>query len=158
MDKKKKGLPLDAVVALTLILIVLVLAFEGLAVQHLPKDAVGFPGFVFSVIAIVGCMELLRIRRSHGDESQEPPKAVFYNRGNFLVICGLITGYVVFMFLVGFIPSTILFAAVFAVKFRYRHPVLFGAAAVLVTVGVSYIFKNVMYIHLPGGLLLDLIL
>lgn len=163
MDRKKNGLPLDAVIALVLMLFVLVLAFEGLAVQKLPEEATGFPVFVFAVIFVVGCLELLRIRRGQKKEHQESqsaqntPKAVFHNRKNFLVMCGLIIGYIVFMSLVGFILATILFTVVFAVKFHYGHPAIFGVIAVFVTIGLYYIFKNVMYIQLPAGFLFDLI-
>ena len=156
MDKKKKGLSLDAVVALILISVILVLTFEGIAVQHLPKGAMGFPGFVFSVILIVGILELLRIRKTQR-EGHETHENVFVNCGNFMVACGLIIGYLVLMWLVGFILSTIAFTIVFVVKFRYKHVLIFGIAAILAAVGLYYIFKNVMYIHLPDGLLFELI-
>lgn len=167
MDREKKVLPLDAAVAIILILIVLLLAFEGLAVQRLPKEALGFPVFVFTVIAVVGCLELLRIwkvQKADGQSMREQKiqerkaeGSVFYNLGNFLVICSLVLGYLALMWFVGFIVSTIVFAVSFAVKFRFGHPVIFAVMTIFVTVGLYYVFKNVMYIHLPGGFLLDLI-
>lgn len=158
MKEKKKGMPLDAVVVLVLMLFVLALALEGLVRQELPKEATGFPLFVFAVIFAVGCLELFRIWRGQKMDPQKTQKKVFHNRKNFLMMCGLIVGYIVLMCLVGFIISTIVFAIVFAVKFRYKHPLVFGAAAVLVTIGLYYLFRKVMYIQLPVGYLTDMIL
>lgn len=158
MKEKKKGLPLDAVVAFVLMLFIMALAFEGLVRQKLPEEATGFPLFVFAVIFVVGCLELFRIWRVQKTQEQRTQEKVFCSQKNFLAMCGLIIGYILLMCLVGFIISTIVFAIVFAVKFRYRHPLVFGAAAVVVTIGLYYLFKKVMYIQLPMGYLADLIL
>ncbi len=160
MNKKRKRIPLDAVMAFVLMVIVLILAVEGVAVQKLPKGALGFPGFVFSVIFIVGCLELYRIwkmQKQEGQERQIKQKDIFYNQKNFMFICGLVFGYLAAMCLAGFVLSTIVFAGAFALVFHYKHPLIFGAVSVIAAIGIYYIFKNVMYIHLPGGLLFDML-
>lgn len=154
---KKQGLSLDAVMALVIVLIVLLMGGYGLFVQRLPAEAVRFPLFVFGVVICAGIGEIIRsLRAEKRREEARPP--VFHDRKNFLTVCGMILGYILLMYLVGFILSTILFAAAFGWRFRFRRLVPFGIAAAAVTVLLYFCFTKLMYIHLPQGLLLEQIL
>jgi len=109
------------------------------------------------VIVCAGAGEIVRsLREEKGRQKERPP--VFQNRKNFLTVCGMIVGYLLAMYLLGFILSTILFALLFGWRFRFPRLVPFGVAAVAASVGLYLCFTRLMYIHLPQGLLLELIL
>lgn len=158
---KKKRIPLDTVMAVVIILMILVLAGYGLLAQQLPLEAVRFPLFVFGVVVCAGAGEIFHSlraqKREEGTEAPEPPP-VFYDRKRFLLVCGMIVGYLLAMYLFGFILSTILFAVVFAWQSQFRPLVPFCAVAVAAAVGLSFCFTRLMFIHLPQGILLELIL
>lgn len=157
---KKKRVPLDTVMAAVIILLVLIMAGYGFLVQRLPDEATRFPLFVFGVVVCAGVGEIFRSLRARKREETvsaiEP--SVFYNRNRFLLVCGMVIGYVITMYLLGFILSTILFAAVFGWQSRFRPLVPFCAAAVVVTIGLYLCFTRLMFIHLPQGLLPELLL
>lgn len=155
----KKRISLDVIMAAVIILMVLVMGGYGLLAQRLPPEALRFPLFVFGVVVCAGAGEIVRsLRAQRREDAAAAPAAVFYDRGRFLLVCGMIVGYILAMYLLGFILSTVLFAAVFGWQSRFRPLGLFCGAAAVAAVGLYLCFTRLMFIHLPQGLLLELIL
>lgn len=154
--KQKKPIPLEVVMAAVIMLLVLALAADGFARQGMPIEAAKYPIFVFCVVIVSGVVEIARcLRAQSSQETGAPEKKVFENRKNFLVVSGMIIGYVIAMWLLGFMLSTIIFAVLFAWYFKLKHLIVFDIAAVIVIVGLYYCFEKLLYIFLPAGLLFE---
>lgn len=152
--KKKKTLPLDALMAIIIMLFAGALAIDGFIRQDLPADAVKYPIFVFCVIAIVGLSQVFSsLKASKGDDYK--PAKIFENKKNFIVVFGMIVSYIIVMYLLGFILSSIIFAIAVAAYFKYKHLIGFSIGAAIVFTGVYYVFVKLLYIFLPSGLLFD---
>ena len=155
--KQKRGLPLDTVMAAVIVVMILTMAVDGFVRQKMPLDAAKYPIFVFAVILVTGIWEIVHSLKAAEAEGYKPPK-VFENRRNFLIISGMMVGYLVAMWLVGFIISTIVFAILFAWLFKFEKLVIFSIAAVIVTIVLYYCIVKLLYIFLPTGILIDMIL
>lgn len=154
--KPKKKIPFEAVMTIVVLLLVAIMAFDGFAIQKMPSDAAAYPIFLFAVIAIAGVAELLNVFHKQKEGKEEPP--VFENRNNFLAVVGMIIGYAVAMWLIGFILSTILFTIVFIARFKIKKAVLVDICAAVVTVAVYLLFEKVLYVFLPSGILIEKLL
>ena len=151
--KQKKKIPFEAIMTIVVLGLIAVMAIDGFAVEHMPADAAAYPIFVFVVIALAGVAELVNIFRRQKAGKEEKP--VFENRTNFLIATGMIIGYAVVMYLIGFILSSILFTVLFVGKFKMKKPLLVDIGAAAVIVAVYFCFEKLLYIFLPSGILLE---
>ncbi len=150
--KHKKSIPIDAIMSAVVILLVLALAVDGFLRQKIPMEAAKYPLFVFVVTAAAGAIEIVRgVGTGHVDA-----QPVFENRKNFLSVCGMVIGYFLAMWLLGFVISTIAFSALFAWRFRLQHLLAFDIAAAAVTIALYYCFEKLLYIFLPTGLVFEM--
>lgn len=149
--KPKKKIPFEAIMVLVVLCLIAIMAFDGFVVQDMPSDARSYPIFVFVVIAIAGAVEIANAFRKQNDE-KEP---VFENRANFFLVAGMIIAYAVAMYLIGFVLSTILFVAIFIWKFKMKHALLYDIGAAAVIIAIYFCFKEILYVFLPSGVLLD---
>ena len=155
--KEKRKIPLDACMAAAVMLIAAAMAIDGFVRQKMPLDAAKYPIFVFAVIFAAGTWEIVHSLKAVKAEGYKAPK-VFENRKNFLIISGMMIGYILGIWLVGFIISTIVFSILFAWLFKFKKLVLFSIATVIVTVALYYAIVKLLYIYLPTGILIDMIL
>lgn len=152
---KGKKIPFNAIMALVIMLLVGLMAADGFFIQKLPADATKYPGFLFAVVIVSGIVEIISSFRKQAAEQGKEIKPLFENCKNFLIITGMIIGYVLFMWLLGFMISTILFAVLFAWKFRFKHLLIFDISAAVCIVALYFCFEKLLYIFLPAGLLFD---
>ncbi|MEM5768779.1 MAG: tripartite tricarboxylate transporter TctB family protein [Bacillota bacterium] len=152
---KGKKIPFNAVMTLVVMLLVGLMAADGQFIQKLPSSATKYPFFIFSVVIVFGIVDIINSFRQQAAERGKERKPLFENRGNFLIITGMIIGYVLLMWLLGFVISTILFAVLFAWKFRLRHLIIFDLSAAVCIVALYVCFEKLLYIFLPTGLLFD---
>ena len=165
--KKKSALPLDAGVAIAIIAIIVILLLEGFVRQDIPDLAARFPLAVFAVVIVIGIAEatrsiLARKKENEGLAANAGEKAalkpVFKNFKNFIIISCMIIVYSILMYLIGFIPSTIVFSIAFVLFFKFKRVVLFSLCSIVGTIAVYFCFANLMHIRLPVGELVEMFL
>jgi len=149
--KEKKNSYLEAIMAAFIMFFVAAMAIDGF---DLPMDAIKYPIFIFCIVAAAGIFVIVQtIKASKGADYK--PVQPFENRKNFLVICGLIIGYIIVMYLLGYIISSIIFAILTAWYFKYEHMLAFSIGVAIASLGIYYCFVKLLYIFLPTGLLLN---
>lgn len=150
----KKKPSIEMIMALVIMLLTAIMAIDGFVFQDIPPEAAKYPVFVFCVIMAAGVAEIIRCVREQKKEEKEA-KPVFENPRNFLVVCGMIVGYGILVWLLGFVIATILFTIGFTCYSRLKHLVLFNGIMALVIVGIYFLFERVLQIFLPVGLLFE---
>ena len=160
----RKYLTLETVVTLSILLFIGVLAVEGLVVEKLSPKAMAFPGFVFGAAGIIGLFEIIRvvrqINRSEAMEKTEKsvPPAVFKNRRNFIEFVAMTICYFLLMYLLGFLPASIIFCAVYGMRKKYERMGRLIIAAVAVNLLWYLLFSKVFVIRIPNAVLLKWIM
>ena len=156
--EKQIRFPLETVLAIVVMLIMAALAVDGVFIQKLPVEALKYPLFCFFVVFATCAIEIVRSIRKQkviGDKVETKP--VHYNKKNFMIMVGLLTAYVILMWLSGFIVSSIALTVVFTLLFKIRRLVLVNIFAAIVVVVIYFVFSNALFIFLPQGLLFKLI-
>lgn len=152
-SKEKRGLSLDAIIAIIILIITVAFAIDGILIQKLPFDALRYPIFCMVVIATTCGIEIFNSCKKNAKTKNK--EEVYTNKTNFLLAFAFIIAYAILMWLVGFIISSIALTIAFTLKFKIKHPVPINIGATLVIIGAYFLFSKVLYIFLPKGLLLQ---
>lgn len=117
-----------------------------------PASSAFFPVIVASLL-IACCLALLlqTVLASSGEGEQKALEPLFtwnYARG-----AALLTAYVFFVSWIGMLISTGLMIAALSWMFGYRNWPLMIGAAVLVPLSVWFLFRKLLYIVFPSGIL-----
>ena len=144
--------------------ILLLLMFAAALVQSLsfPKQSAVFPRLI-SMAGIVLCAILvLRSFRGENAEGEKKGKQLSDDqKKTVIVMTTLIIAYSIGMAVLGFVVSTLLFIIVSGwflypgkISAENRKPAVFIiASAVIITMLIWYVFKNLLYVPLPGGMI-----
>jgi Na+/melibiose symporter-like transporter len=158
----KKYLNIEIIMTGIILLGIGILAINGLVVQKLSSRAMAFPIFVFSVAGVVGVLEIIRcvriVNRSQAHKTSEASskkEVVLENKKNFFEIVVMIVLYFVFMCLVGFIPASLFFSVVYAIRQKYKKIWLFCIVSMLIIVGWYFLFDNLLGVTFPKPLLMN---
>ena len=153
----KKYLNLELIMTLLLLLIVAVIAFQGVAVEKLSSRAMQFPMFVFGMCFLFGIIEIVRnvkaVNQQAKAEGEVKRKPVFVNSKNFFVILGMIVAYAALVYLIGFVAATILLGIVYGFYSKYKNKWVVVIVAVCFSVAIYLLFTKVLGTSLPTGLI-----
>ena len=161
MEEKKK-IPFDAIMAAVMIVITWVVLGDGLFVHKLTWAALRYPvvcGGMVTLCAVIEIANAFRKQAASGSEEEGEKKAkpVFTNRRNFLIMVGLMAAYVLLMWLLGFIISSVAIVVAFTLILKAKKPVWVIIGFTVVIVALYYVFRNYLYVFLPRGLLIKMI-
>lgn len=143
--------------------ILLLLMFAAALVQafSFPKQSAVFPRLI-SMAGIALCAVLL-IRSFRGkDEAEDKGKQLSDGQKRTVIIMtALIILYSIGMAFFGFMVSTLLFIIVSGwllypgkISAENKKPAIFiVASAIIITLLIWYVFKNLLYVPLPGGMI-----
>ena len=142
---------------------VILLAFFGIALymaSSFPTQSAYFPkvicilGILLSVILIV--LAFVQEKNGKGGEAKPlSPKA----KKMIAIMTALIIAYAIGITTLGFAVSTFLYIVVtglilYPEKITKKPVIIVVAAALILSVAITVIFKNVLYVPLPSGLLI----
>jgi hypothetical protein len=120
--------------------------------------ALKYPIFCFSVFFTTCIIEVIRsVRKQRRLGENADVKPVHYNKRSFIVTVGMIIGYVVLMWLFGFIVSSIALTIGFTWLYKVRKSVVVNVIAAVIIVIVYLLFSNALFIFLPKGLLFEML-
>ena len=159
----RKYLNLEMAVTCVILLYIVVLACDGYFISRLSAKAMSFPRFIFLLAGIVGVLEIRRIKRAVDAEEAKPPeqrkkkKPVLKHAGNFREIVVLTVGYFVFMYLIGFFLSSVLFSVIYAYRHKYARMAQFVVISVVIVFAWYFLFERMLGVNFPEPYLLRLI-
>ncbi len=161
-EKRKIGIPFAAVMAMVIMAMSAAIIIDGICVQKLPMNALSYPMFCAAMVFVAGFVEIVRAFRdqkaaSESAETAGGKKTLYVNRKNFLISVGLFAAYVVLMWLLGFVISSIAVTAAFVYVFKAKKPLLVVLCSAVVIVLLYILFNKALYIFLPKGLLFGLV-
>ena len=151
---EKRRLSIDGIMAIVIFVITALIAIDGFFVHRLSVEALKYPIFCMSVIAIAAVFEVCKSIRS---QDEKKTKSVYVNKKNFMITAGLFLGYIILMWIFGFIVSSIAVTIAFTLIYKVRRPAAVNICAAIIIIAIYYSFRNLLYIFLPEGMLFDLL-
>ena len=159
----RKYLNLEMAVTCVILLYIAVLACDGYFVSRLSAKALAFPRFIFLLAGIIGALEIRRIKRAVDADEAKPPEQrkkkipVVKHAGNFREIVIMAIGYFVFMYLIGFFLSSVLFSVIYAHRHKYARMVQFVVISIAIVFAWYFLFERMLGVNFPEPYLLRLL-
>ena len=146
-----KRMKFEGVMAIVIAAIVAIICLDGILINKLPMEALRYPLFCAAVVMLTAAIEIVKAVRN-GTGKQKP---IHKNARNFAVAAALMVGYIILMWLFGFIVSSIALTIAFTVIYKMEKPVAINIGAAVVIIAVYLIFSRLLYIFLPEGLFFE---
>ena len=143
--------------------ILLFLLFAAAFMQSLsfPKQAAYFPRLICTAGMVLCALLVLRSFRGKAAGTEKEGQLSDSQKKTIAIMTGLIILYSIGMAVIGFVISTILFTIVSGwllypgkISAENKKPAIFiVASALIVTLLIWYVFKNLLFVPLPAGLI-----
>lgn len=164
----KKYLNLELIMTMVLMAIIGILAIQGVFVEHLSQRSMTFPTFVFSIVAILGVVEItrnvLKTRKKLKTETAPAAKPepeineetgeVCNPRANLIEIIILTAVYCVLLWLVGFVVSSVALVITYGLRRKYKKPWVIVVAGIAIILVWYFLFTRLLGVSIFPGILL----
>lgn len=158
----RKYLNLEMAMTCVILLYVAILTCDGYFVSKLSARAMSFPRFIFLLAGVIGVLEIIRVKRAVDADEAKPiekrkkKKPLVEHAGNFWEIVILTVGYFVFMYLIGFFLSSVLFSVIYAYRHKYPRMVQFSVISIAIVFAWYFLFERMLGVTFPEPYLLRL--
>ncbi len=153
----KKYLNIELIMTLVILLIVAVIAFQGMVVEKLSEKALQFPFFVFGMCFVFGTVEIIRnvrdVRKKEKAGQDVTRKPVISDPRKFFTILGMIAVYAVLVYVLGFVAASIILSVVYGLYSGYKKKWVVVVVAICFSFALYLLFTKVLGTSLPRGLI-----
>ena len=156
----KKYFNIELIMTLVILAFIGVLALQG-AADGLSANAMRFPSFVFTVGGILGVAEIIRnvlaVKAEEKSGETKKKKPLFKNKKNLAEFLVLTLVYLVLLYLIGFVLSSIIVVIAYGLRRGFEKKWIIVVAGIGVIALWYVLFAKLIGVKMLTGVLINLI-